>query len=250
MSGALEGKVAIVTGAGSGIGRAMALLFAREGAAVVVSDIAAQAGGRVAAEIAAHGGSAEFRRGDVADPASHEALVAAAEDVFGALHVAVNNAGISGGQTSLVETPLAKWRRVIDINLSGVFYGLRAQIPAIAAAGGGAIVNIASVMGQVAMANAGAYVASKHALVGLTKTAALETAGQNIRVNAIGPGFITTPMADMLEPPAVAAIGALHALRRWGRAEEVAELALWLASDKSSFATGGFYPVDGGYLAR
>jgi NAD(P)-dependent dehydrogenase (short-subunit alcohol dehydrogenase family) len=250
MSGALAGKVAIVTGAGSGIGRAIALLFAREGAAVVVSDIAGPAGARVAAEIAASGGSAEFRRADVADPAAHGALVTAAEDVFGALHVAVNNAGISGGLAPLAEISVPDWRRVIDINLSGVFYGLRAQIPAIAAAGGGAIVNIASVMGQVAMANSGAYVASKHAVVGLTKTAALETAGQNIRVNAIGPGFIATPMAEMLEAPAVAAIGALHALNRWGRPDEVAELALWLASEKSSFATGGYYPVDGGYLAR
>jgi NAD(P)-dependent dehydrogenase (short-subunit alcohol dehydrogenase family) len=245
----LLNKVAIVTGAGGGIGRAVALLYADNGARVMISDIDEANGMSVVAEITAAGGQAAFRHADVADADAHVALVAACVQKFGGLHIACNNAGIAGISAPLAETSPEDWRRVIDINLSGVFYGLRAQIPAIAKSGGGSIINIASVMGQVAMANVSPYVASKHGVVGLTRAAALETAAQNIRVNAIGPGFIETPMASQMSQPAKDHIANLHALKRWGTAAEIAELALWLATDKASFATGAYYLLDGGYTA-
>jgi NAD(P)-dependent dehydrogenase (short-subunit alcohol dehydrogenase family) len=245
----LENKVAIVTGAGGGIGRAVALLYAANGARVMISDINEANGMSVVAEITAAGGKAAFRHADVADADAHMALVAACVEKFGGLHIACNNAGISGISAPLWETSPEDWRRVIDVNLSGVFYGLRAQIPAMLQSGGGSIINIASVMGQVGMVNVGPYVSSKHGVVGLTRTAALETATQNIRVNAIGPGFIETPMANQLRPPAKEHIANLHPMKRWGRAEEIAELALWLATNKASFATGGYYLLDGGYTA-
>ncbi len=246
----LENKVALVTGAGAGIGRAIAQTYAAEGAAVMLSDVNEEPGRAAAAAIEAQGGRAWFQRADVADAQAHSRLVAAAVERFGALHIACNNAGIAGGGKPLTETGDEDWNRVLAINLSGVFFGLRAQIPAIAKSGGGAIVNIASVLGGVAIANSGPYVASKHGCVGLTRAAALEAAGQHIRVNAIGPGFITTPMAAGLDAGAVAAIGAKHALGRWGEGQEIAELALWLASDKASFVTGAYYLADGGYSAQ
>lgn len=246
----LAHKIAIVTGAGSGIGRAVALLYARQGASVMLCDINGAHGQAVVDEITQAGGTAAFRQGDAADPQANLDLVSACESLFGGLHIACNNAGISGISAPLTQTSPEEWSRVLNVNLSGVFYGLRAQIPAIAKSGGGAIVNIASVMGQVALANSAPYVASKHGVVGLTRTAALETATQNIRINAIGPGFISTPMADMLDVESQQAIAELHPMQRWGRAAEIAELALWLVSDKASFATGGYYLLDGGYTAR
>jgi NAD(P)-dependent dehydrogenase (short-subunit alcohol dehydrogenase family) len=251
MAKLLEKKVAIVTGAGSGIGREIAYSYAAEGAKVVVSDIDEAGGGETVARILAHKGHAIFVRADTSQPADSEALVKAAVDEFGALHIATNNAGIAGPMAPVGEYPLDGWDRVIAVNLSGVFYGMRYQIPAMLMAGGGSIVNIASVLGQVGFRNSSAYAAAKHGVVGLSQNAALEYGRQKIRVNAVGPGFIKTPMIDKnLTPEAMNVIAGMHALGRLGESSEVAELVVWLSSDKASFATGGYYAIDGGYLAQ
>jgi NAD(P)-dependent dehydrogenase (short-subunit alcohol dehydrogenase family) len=247
----LNDKVAIVTGAGSGIGREIAYKFAEAGARVMVSDIDEDGGQQTLRTITATGGQAAFFRADTAIPSQHEALVAEAVKRFGALHVAVNNAGIGGPSAPVGEYPIDGWDRIIAVNLSGVFYGMRHQIPPIKKAGGGAIVNMASILGQVGFRNAAAYVAAKHGVVGLTKSAALEHAPDKIRINAVGPGFIRTPLIEKhLDAAALHALEGLHALGRIGEPAEVAELTLWLCSDKASFVTGAYYPVDGGYLAQ
>jgi len=243
----LQGKVAIVTGAGSGIGEAIAILFGASGAKVVVSDVHEDAGRAVARRV---GAQASFFRADVSKAADSEALVREAVTRFGALHVAVNNAGISGPIGLTGEYPLDGWEKVLAVNLSGVFYGMRYQVEAMKSAGGGSIVNIASILGQVGFRGSCAYVASKHGMVGLTRTTALEYAPDNIRVNAVGPAFIKTPMLEVIPPDDMKAIEKLHPMGRLGRSSEVAELVLWLASDKSSFVTGSYYAVDGGYLAQ
>ena len=188
---------------------------------------------------------------DVSQPKDVEHVVAVAVDTWGQLDIAVNNAGISGEQQPLGSYSLESWDKVIAVNLSGVFYGLRYQIPAMLKSGGGSIVNMASILGAAGFASSGAYVAAKHGVVGLTKNAALEYATQGIRVNAVGPGFIKTPLLDdNLGSDELEQIASLHPMQRLGAAEEVAELVLWLASDRASFATGAYYPVDGGYLAQ
>jgi len=253
MSKSMEQKVALVTGAGSGIGRAIAYHFANEGARVVVSDIDVAGGEETVTKIRARGNDARavFVRADTGKPEDSAALVGAAVKEFGALHVAVNNAGIGGPSAPVGEYPIEGWDQVIRVNLSGVFYGMRYQIPAMLEAGGGSIVNIASILGQVGFPNAPAYVAAKHGVVGLTQNAALEYGARNIRVNVVGPGFIKTPMLDKnLTPEILAMLATKHALGRLGEASEVAELVLWLSSDKASFVTGGYYAVDGGYLAQ
>lgn len=247
----LENKVALVTGAGSGIGREIALRYAAEGASVVVSDIDEAGGAETVAQARRHGGRAAFVRADTSKPADHEAVVRSAVKEFGALHIATNNAGIGGPSAPVGEYPIDGWDKVIAINLSGVFYGMRYQIPAMLAAGGGAIVNIASVLGQVGFRNSSAYVAAKHGVVGLTKNAALEYGLRNVRVNAVGPGFIHTPLVEKSLPPeALRALESQHALGRLGQPAEVAALVLWLSSDQASFVSGGYYAVDGGYLAQ
>lgn len=247
----LEGKVAVVTGAGSGIGRAIAVALAAHHAKVLVADLDEPGGTETARHIAADGGTAAFRRADVAKPEDHEALVAAAEKEFGALHIAVNNAGIGGPSAPVGEYPLDGWDRVIAVNLSGVFYGMRYQLPAIEAAGGGSITNIASILGQVGFRNSAAYVAAKHGVVGLTRNAALEYAAKGIRVNAVGPAFIKTPLIEnAMDANALRALVDLHPIGRLGEAAEVAELVLWLCSSKASFVTGSYYAIDGGYLAQ
>jgi NAD(P)-dependent dehydrogenase (short-subunit alcohol dehydrogenase family) len=251
MPGLLEKKVALVTGAGSGIGRDIAYRFAAEGAAVAVSDIDETGGGETAAKIGERGGQAIFVRADTSKPEDNEALVRAAVAELGGLHVAVNNAGIGGPSAPVGEYPVDGWDRVIAVNLSGVFYGMRYQIPALLEAGGGSVVNIASVLGQVGIRDSSAYVAAKHGVVGLTKSAALEYGQRGIRVNAVGPGFIKTPLLEKnMTPEALQALEGLHALGRLGESPEVAELVLWLASDSASFVTGSYHAVDGGYLAQ
>jgi NAD(P)-dependent dehydrogenase (short-subunit alcohol dehydrogenase family) len=251
MTNLLENKVALVTGAGSGIGRDIAYQFAREGAKVVVSDINDTGGEETVAHILDRGGRAIYHRADTSKPSDNEALVAAAIKHFDGLHVAVNNAGIGGPQAPAGEYPLDGWDKVIAINLSGVFYGVRYQIPAMLRSGGGSIINIASVLGQAGFRNSSAYVAAKHGVVGLTKAAALEYGTQKIRVNAVGPGFIRTPLVEKsLSPEALELLKGQHAMGRLGESPEVAEIVTWLASDRASFVTGGYYPVDGGYLAQ
>jgi NAD(P)-dependent dehydrogenase (short-subunit alcohol dehydrogenase family) len=248
----LTNKIALITGAASGIGRATALVFAREGAKVLVSDVQAQQGEETAALVRARGGDAIFIEADSGEAAQATRLVTAVLAHYGRLDVACNNAGIGGPTALTADYPLDGWARVLNINLSGVFFGMQAQIKAMLATGGGSIINLASVLGSVGAARSPAYAAAKHGVIGLTQTAAWEYGEHGIRVNAVGPGFIHTPMVQALEadPAANAALVGAHALGRLGRPEEVAELIAWLASDRASFATGGFYPVDGGYLAR
>ena len=246
----LENKVAIITGAGSGIGKATARLFAGQGAKVVVSDINEQNGKAVVEEIKATGGEAVFFKADSASPADNEALVKQAIDQYGKLDIAVNNAGIGGPLGLTGEYPLEGWKKTIDINLSGVFYGLRYQLPAMLK-NGGSIVNMASILGQAGTKLSPAYVAAKHGVIGLTKASALEYADKNIRINAVGPGYIRTPLVEnTLDEAALKSLVGLHPIGRLGTSEEIAELILWLASPKASFVTGAYYPADGGYLAQ
>jgi NAD(P)-dependent dehydrogenase (short-subunit alcohol dehydrogenase family) len=248
----LENKVAIVTGAGSGIGKAVALLYASEGAKVVVSDINEKGGNETVSLIKSEGGDAVFIKADTSNPEDQKSVVEMAVKTYGGLHIACNNAGIGGDIAPVGEYPIDGWAKVISINLSGVFYGLRYQIPAmLTSGGGGSIVNMASILGIVGFKNSGGYVAAKHGVVGLTQTAALEYADKQIRINAVGPGFINTPLlTNTLDAATLKSLAGLHPIGRLGTAEEVAELVLWLSSSKSSFVTGSYYTIDGGYTAQ
>ena len=246
-----DGHVALVTGAGSGIGKACALTFAGGGASVVAVDINKSDGERVAAEINAAGGKAIFVSCDVSKFDQVSAAVDLAVETYGKIDILVNNAGIGGAALPTGEYPLESWHQVIDINLHGVFYGMRAAIPAMLANGSGAIVNMASILGTVGFATASAYVAAKHAIVGSTKAAALEYSAQGLRINSVGPGFIRTPLLENnLDEASLDAIAGLHASKRLGSAQEVANLVAFLCSEDAAFITGGYYLVDGGYTAQ
>ncbi len=244
----LKDKVAIVTGAGSGIGKAIAELYAKEGAKVVVSDINEQHGNEVVELIKNHGSEAFFVKADSGSAEDNQKLVQATVEKYGRLDIACNNAGIAGPAQKTGEYDIDGWNKVINVNLNGVFYGCRYQLEQMLKNGGGNIVNIASIHGMVAAPLSSAYTATKHAVVGLTKNIAAEYAQQNIRCNSVGPGYIWTPLLEAnLDDAALSAVAAKASMNRLGKSEEIAELVLFLSSDKSSFTTGAYYIADGGY---
>lgn len=245
----LDNKVALVTGAGSGIGLAIAKLYAKEGAKVIVSDINEEHGKSVVEEIKSNGGEASFVKADTSDPQQIEALVNATVEIYGRLDIACNNAGIGGESNLTGDYSLDGWKKVIDINLDGVFYGCKYELMQMEKNGGGVIVNMASIHGTVAAPLSSAYTSTKHAVVGLTKNIGAEYGEKNIRCNAVGPGYIDTPLLDQVDAEHKKALIGKHPMGRLGKAEEVAELVLFLSSDKSSFMTGGYYLIDGGYTA-
>ena len=249
--GALEGKVAVVTGAAMGIGRESARIFAREGAAVVVADIDDDGGHETVSLVEAAGGQAAYVRCDVSVQSAVEAMVAFTVATFGGLDCAHNNAGIAAPMAPLADYPDDGWHRTLAIMLNGVFYGMKAEFPVMLAGGGGAIVNTASGVGLVAYKHQAAYTASKHGVIGLTKVAALDYGAQGIRVNAICPGTARTPMVDeaiRLQPSIDAHLKALHPIGRIAEAAEIAEAAVWLCTPAASFVLGVALPVDGGYV--
>lgn len=253
-NGRVEGKVALITGAASGLGAAAARCLASEGASVMLTDIAADAGEVVANEIVSEGGRADFRRHDVTSAEDWAEVVAATLERFGKLDVLVNNAGV-GGLQDLMTLEFAAWRRVLSVNLDGVFLGLRHAGPAIAAAGGGSVINLSSVAGQVGFAGLAPYCASKGGVALLTKAAALEWAPLGIRVNSVHPGVIDTPLVTSFVQAAGgdafrAALISRHPLGRLGVPSEVGAAVLFLASDESSFVSGAELVVDGGYTAQ
>jgi NAD(P)-dependent dehydrogenase (short-subunit alcohol dehydrogenase family) len=243
----LDRKVALVTGGASGIGEAVAHRFAAEGASVVVMDVQAEAAQRVASALP----SAVAIVGDVSEPEASERAVELAVERFGGLHVAANVAGIGGPFASVEEYPVEEWRRITGINLDGVFFSMRAELRQMLAAGAGSIVNMASIYSVVGRDSMIGYVASKHAVLGMTRAAALDCAARGVRVNCVGPATIRTPLLEASQDEAGAArLASGIPLRRLGEPEEVANVVAWLASDEASFVNGSYYPVDGAFTAR
>ena len=248
-----ENKTAIVTGGGSGIGLACAIRLASEGANIVIADIQEKESQAAVAKIRENGGKAIYVHCNVGNAEDCKNAVAAAIAEFKTLDLALNNAGIGGESNTLNDYSIEGWQKVMDVNLNSVFYCMKYEITEMHKHGGGSIVNISSILGHVGFANSSAYVTTKHALLGMTKTAAVENAMQNIRVNAVCPGFIETPLLtgagisegnDMYNY-----IASLHPMKRLGKAEEVAAAVLWLLSDEASFVTGTDLLVDGGYVS-
>ena len=254
MAGLLDGKSALITGGGGGIGRATALAFAREGARVAVADVAEEAARETVALVNAAGGQAISLSGDVWRDADVRAMIDAVVGTYGRLDCAFNNAGIAGWQVDAILKKTAEWSeeafdRMIAVNLKGVWLCMRHELPQMQAQGGGAIVNTGSIAGLVGLPNSSAYVAAKHGVLGLTKTAALEYAEANIRVNAVCPGYIRTPMTEPSMQLRGAAILAQTPLKRMGNPEEIAEMVVWLCSERASYVSGAAYNVDGGWMA-
>ena len=249
MAADLEGTVAVVTGGGSGIGRSTAMMLAERGASVLVTDVDGAAAEKVAAEIGEPKSSMQV---DVTDEEQVAAMVRQAVTSYGGLHVAVNNAGTSGLFGSTADVDPGEWRRVIDLNLTGVFLCMRAEIPAILAAGGGAIVNTSSGAGLMGFAGLPAYVASKHGVIGLTRAAALEYSAKGIRVNCVCPGTVRTPMLEAFtgDEATLQAMGRAMPIKRLATPEEIAEAIVWLASPSASYVTGHALAVDGGASAQ
>ncbi|KOS07380.1 short-chain dehydrogenase [Flavobacterium akiainvivens] len=244
----LKDKVAFVSGGGSGIGRAIAETYAREGAKVVIADVNEAHGEETVKAITAAGGEAFFIKGDSSKPEDNKKFVDETVAKYGRLDIACNNAGIGGPAAPTGEYDIAGWDKVIALNLSGVFYACRYQLEQMDKQGGGNIVNIASIHGTVAAPNSVAYTAAKHGVVGLTKNIAAEYGQKNIRCNSVGPGYIATPLLDAnLDDASRSAIAAKASMNRLGKPEEIAELVAFLSSDKSSFTTGAYFIADGGY---
>ena len=253
MAGSLDGKVALVTGGGSGIGQATALAFAREGAKVLVADVLVEGGEDTVKRINSAAGESAFVKTNVADPADVEAMVDYAVATYGRLDCAFNNAGIAGAGGRTAEYTREQWDRVISINLTGVWLCMKYEIDQMEKQGVGAIVNTASVAGLVGVRHGPAYVAAKHGVVGLTKAAALEYARANIRVNAVCPGAIQTPMLEKglkVDPRIETKMSAREPIGRLGKPDEIAQAVVWLCSDAASFVTGLPMAVDGGWVAQ
>ncbi|WP_248515753.1 SDR family oxidoreductase [Salinarchaeum laminariae] len=249
----ISGSTTIVTGGGSGIGREAALRFAEEGANVVVADVDTDGAAETADLVREAGGEATVTDTDVSDPNDVEAMVDTAVETYGGLDYAFNNAGIEGESEPAGEHPLDNWERVIDVNLKGVFLCMRYELPAMLESGGGSIVNTSSIAGIVGFPNLSPYVASKHGVIGLTKNAALEYSGEGVRVNAISPGVIETPMVQRSQeddPEQMEQVKAATPIGRLGAPDEIGDAAVWLCSEDASFVTGETLVIDGGYVAQ
>jgi NAD(P)-dependent dehydrogenase (short-subunit alcohol dehydrogenase family) len=254
MAGILDGKSVLITGGGGGIGRATALACAREGARVAVADMMEAAAQETVALINNAGGQAMTLTGDVTNPSVVEASIKSVVAAYGRVDCAFNNAGIAGFQVDAAGKKTADWSeaafdRMIGVNLKGVWLCMKYELPQMIAQGGGSIVNTASIAGLIGLPTSSAYVAAKHGVVGLTKTAALEYAADNIRVNAVCPGYIETKMTEDTMRRRGKELMAKVPFHRMGKPEEIAEMVVWLCSDRASFVSGAAYNVDGGYMA-
>ena len=246
----VQNKVGLLTGAGSGLGRAAALMFAREGGLVVVADLDERGGTETARMIKNDGGHALFVKADVSDASQVQALVRKTIEAFGRFDCAVNSAGIEGDGSNTLECSEMHWKRVIDINLTGLWLCMKYELPAMLECGGGAIVNVSSIAGLKGIAGLPAYVASKHGVIGLTKTAAVEFASSGIRINVVCPGSCRTALTERVLGPELNGLAEATPMRRVASAEEIAASLVWLCSDSCSFMTGAVISIDGGKSAN